>query len=205
VKTFRVAGLSVFGVVVIAGAGLALFAVDFPRVMNNDMAPSLRKGDLLLACRICGTPQRGDVVLFVPPDKPSELQVRRVVAVPGDSIAVKKGAILIDGNPPESEKLDQLELSDVDADDTAPRKFNAHIEALGKHRYRVIEDRLAAAGGERASETLETNRYFLAADRRTLTKDSREWGTIPRSSIRSIVMRVLSAGDKDPGRQTRVP
>ncbi len=205
VKRIRVAGLSVFGVIVIAGAGLALFVLEFPRVANNDMAPSLRRGDLLLACRMCGAPKRGDVVVFAPPDKPAELQLRRVIGVPGDPITVKAGAILIDGQAPEREPLGILELSDLEAGDTAPRQFKAGIETSGKHRFRVVEDRQAKPSGDRPPEILTTTQYFLAADRRTLAKDSRDWGPIPRSSIRSIVWRVLSSGDKDPGRQTRVP
>ena len=59
--------------------GLALFAVDFPRPSSDDMAPGIRKGDLLLACRVCGKPQRGDVVLFTSPDN-GPLSIRRVVA-----------------------------------------------------------------------------------------------------------------------------
>ena len=63
---------------------------------------------------------------------------------------------------------------------------------------RLEDERLTAA------ETL-TDEYFVLADRRTFARDSRAYGGIPRNSIRSIVKRVISAGDRDAARQSWLP
>src|SRR5256885_15376402 len=77
-------------VIALVAMGLALFAVDFPRPTSDDMAPGIRKSDLLLACRVCGRPQRGDVVLFLAPDN-GPISIRRGVAVPGARVQGHKG------------------------------------------------------------------------------------------------------------------
>src|SRR5690242_3629049 len=46
----RVVGFWTLGGALLVGGGLALFALDFPRVHSNDMAPGLRDGDLVVAC-----------------------------------------------------------------------------------------------------------------------------------------------------------
>jgi signal peptidase I len=190
-------------VVALVAMGLALFAVDFPRPSSDDMAPGIRKGDLLLACRACGKPQRGDVVLFTSPDN-GPLSVRRVVAVPGDRVEVHSGQVLINGKPLDETDGGIIKLADIDPVSSQPRPFSLSIEKSGEHEYKVVRDLAVIASGDRAPETL-ADAFFVAADRRTLVRDSRDYGPVPRGSIRSIVLRVLSAGDHDSARQGRLP
>lgn len=190
-------------VVAVVAIGLALFAVDFPRPLSDDMAPTIRKGDLLFACRVCGQPQRGDVVLFSSPDS-GPLSVRRVVALPGDRVEVHHGATLVNGQPLDDTDAGTLTLADIDPVSKQPRPFAVVVEKNGSHEYRVVRDLGVNPSGDRAPETLE-DAFFVAADRRTLVRDSRDYGPVPRTSVRSIVLRVISAGDRDAVRQNRVP
>ena len=190
-------------VVALVAMGLALFAVDFPRPSSDDMAPGIRKGDLLLACRACGKPQRGDVVLFTSPDN-GPLSVRRVVAVPGDRVEVHNGQMLVNGKPLDETESGILKLPNIDPISSQPRPFSLTIEKAGEHEYKVVRDLGVISTGDRVPETL-ADAFFVAADRRTLVRDSRDYGPVPRASIRSIVLRVLSAGDHDSARQGRLP
>ena len=45
-----------------------------------------------------GTPQYGDIVIAVPPDR-AEDYIKRVVALPGDRIAMVNGQIILNGRP----------------------------------------------------------------------------------------------------------
>jgi signal peptidase I len=195
------------GVILLVAAlvamGLALFAVDFPRPASDDMMPAVRKGDLLLACRVCGKPQRGDVVLFTSPDN-GPLTIRRVVAVPGDRVEVHRGQTLVNGKPPEHTDAGVVRIPDIDPVSSQPRPFAVAVEKNGAHEYRTYRDLGVIATGDRAPETL-VDAYFVLADRRTLVRDSRDYGPVPRGSIRSIVLRVLSAGDHDAARQGPLP
>lgn len=190
-------------VVALVAMGLALFAVDFPRPSSDDMAPGIRKGDLLLACRACGKPQRGDVVLFTSPDN-GPLSIRRVVAVPGDRVEVHHGGLLVNGKPLDSTEDGIVKLPDIDPVSSQPRPFSLTLEKSGDHEYKVIRDLGVVSTGDRVPETL-ADAYFVAADRRTLVRDSRDYGPVPRASVRSIVLRVLSSGDHDATRQGRLP
>jgi signal peptidase I len=190
-------------IVALVAIGLMLFVVDFPRTMSDDMLPNLRKGDLLLACRVCGQPQRGDIVLFSAPDG-GPLSIRRVVAVPGDRVAVRGGETLVNGAPLPSHERGTLRLGGIDPVSTEPRSFAARTESTGAHQYSVVRDHGVARGGDRAEQTLADS-YFVVADRRTLVRDSRDYGPVRRAAVRSIVLRILSPGDHDGARSGRVP
>jgi signal peptidase I len=180
--------------------GLALFMFDLPRPASDDMAPSIRKGDLLFACRVCGAPARGDVVLFTPPDGKG-LVVRRVIALPGDTIEMKKGVMLVNGKP-----LDHMEPPEAPPLALAgePRRFVVSVEKNGTHEYRTIHDTTVPLLGDRAPVKLG-DEYFLAADRRTQATDSRDYGPVAHAAVRSTVLRILRPGDGDASRPKHLP
>jgi signal peptidase I len=198
----RVVGFSVLGAAVLVAAGLALFVFDFPRISSNDMAPSLRTRDLLLACRMCGPPERGDVVFFALPES-GQLVPLRVIGMPGDTVQVTRGHVLVNGRPLFEEKAPNEQLA-IDPVDNNPREFEVVWETVGKHRYQVLWEARTPLTGEVKTEKLG-DEFFLMADRRTFAHDSRDFGAISRKQVRSIVLRVLSAGDNDSNRQTRLP
>jgi signal peptidase I len=195
-------GILLIALVVVIG--LLLFAFDLPRIAADEMAPNIRKGDLLLACRVCGTPRAGDVVLFSPPGGDGPLQIRRIVGVPGDRVEVHRGEVRLNGQPLDDRDANVIKLPGIDPLSTQPRPFRMFVEHLGDHDYRVVRDLGVTSTTERPPETLE-DRYFLLADRRTLARDSRDYGPVRRAQVRSIVLRVLTAGDNDAARQTRLP
>lgn len=200
----RLVGFSVLGVAVLVAGGLGLFAFDFPRPADNDMLPGLRKDDLLLACRICGEPRRGDVVLFASPDDKGELTLRRVAAVPGDTVEVERGAVRVNGAPLDDEPGKTVQLANIDSLGSAPRIFDEVYETLGRHRFATLHDAQIAASGDRPAEKLD-GEYFLLADRRSFARDSRAYGPVERSRIRSIVLRVLQAAGGEADRQKKLP
>src|SRR4051794_11477419 len=167
----RVVGFSILGTAVLVAGGLALFAFEFPRVRNNDMAPGLRQADLLLACRICGAPQKGDVVVVANADEadPERMSIRRVAAGPGDKVEVKKGQVLVNDQPLVGEKQEEIELPNLDDVVAAPRKFEVWTEQSGKHHFSILRDKGVAPSGDVPAETLK-NSYFLLADRRTFAR-----------------------------------
>jgi signal peptidase I len=187
----------------VVAMGLMLFVVDFPRTLSDDMLPNLRKGDLLLACRVCGRPQRGDVVLFTAPGG-GPLSIRRVVGVPGDRVEVRAGQTLVNGQPLTAEEHGTLRLGGIDPVSTEPRSFAARAEHAGAHDYTVVRDHGVAQSGNRPAQTLD-DAYFLVADRRTLVRDSRDYGPVRHAAVRSIVLRVLQSGDRDGARAKSVP
>ncbi len=83
---------------------IIFFAVHFSvqpyRVDGPSMQPGLRTGDLVIVNLLTynfGAPRRGDVIVFRPPDDPSQQYVKRIIGVPGDTITVTADAVIVDG------------------------------------------------------------------------------------------------------------
>jgi signal peptidase I len=95
-----VALLVVLGVVFVAIVLTLFIAFEPTRVSGDSMVPSLLDGDYILVTHGYHVAVRGDIVVFreIGPTGPSEV-VKRVVAVPGDTVTVVDGVAKIDGGP----------------------------------------------------------------------------------------------------------
>ena len=89
----------------IAVAVLLAFLINHFLLVNvyvptGSMENTIMAGDRNLALRISywfSDPQRGDVVVFEAPDDPDTLYVKRVIGVGGDTVEVKDGDVLVNG------------------------------------------------------------------------------------------------------------
>lgn len=66
-------------------------------IVEHSMSPELEPGDYVLALAARRELMRGDVVIFVHPDRPGFELVKRVVGMPGETVAVANGQVHIDG------------------------------------------------------------------------------------------------------------
>ena len=80
------------------------------RVVGTSMADNLHDGQYLIIDKISYStlfretlgwtgPRHGDVIVFVPPNRPSEDYVKRIVGLPGETIEIRNGQVLINGQP----------------------------------------------------------------------------------------------------------
>jgi signal peptidase I len=70
------------------------------RVDGPSMQPNLYTGQYVLADKIAyrlGSPQRGDVVVLVPPIAHGESFIKRLMGLPGDTITIRGGKVWING------------------------------------------------------------------------------------------------------------
>ena len=95
--------------------------------VDSSMQPALQIGQRVLVNKsayILGNPAHGDVVLITDPQNPSQLLLRRVIAVPGDTILVTATTVEVNGvtlneqsytgtaqGQPESQVVDKYTLS----------------------------------------------------------------------------------------------
>ncbi len=64
------------------------------------MEPTIQLGKVMPLQDIGSAgPQRGDIVVFHPPIDPSELYVKRVIAIPGDTVAITETGVTLNGQP----------------------------------------------------------------------------------------------------------
>jgi len=150
--------------------GLSLFLVVYlfllqPHQVNGlSMFPNFHNGDYLLTDTVSyrvGTPERGDVIVFHAPPAANCPEgtgcdfIKRVIAVPGDTVQVKDSQIYV--NQQHLDESEYLESSVITSEGTF------------------------TAGGR--SITLGLDEYFAVGDNRPHSSDSRAWGPVALDEI----------------------
>lgn len=100
-------------------------------VVGESMLPTLREMDLCLMRKSRSyRPQRGDIVVFRTADEPALYFVKRVVGLPGETLAISNGVVLVNDAPlPEEYTVPNLEW-DLPATTIASNK----VYVLGDNR-----------------------------------------------------------------------
>ncbi len=69
-------------------------------VQGPSMQPNFHDGDFLIVSRInylLGEPERGDIAVFHFPDLPEKDYIKRMIGLPGDTVEVRDGTVLVNG------------------------------------------------------------------------------------------------------------
>ena len=139
-------------------------------------------------------PERGEVAIFelgtgpggriCPSDRCPELRregfVKRIMGLPGDTLAVRDGVVYLDGEP-----LVLDEIGEVFRDDAGER-LPMRRETIGDHSHIVLEHP-KLAGISLREITVPEGHYFFMGDHRDNSNDSRAWGTVPREDLKGPV------------------
>lgn len=87
-------------IAVVICALLITFVVQAFKVQGTSMVPELRNGERILVNKFIynfRSISRGDVVVFWYTEDPDVSFIKRVVALPGDSVEIKRGKLLVNG------------------------------------------------------------------------------------------------------------
>ncbi len=128
---------------------VAVFMVAFVAqpfvVEGSSMDPSLRQGERLIVSKLAyrfGRPERGDVIVFRYPVNRRVRFVKRVVGLPGETVAIRNGRVLVNGRP-----LAEAYLIDVTLGEFGPvRVPPGRLFVLGDNRANSRDSRYPEVG-----------------------------------------------------------
>ncbi len=178
---------------------------DWNYVPSGSMKPSIIEGDAVFVNRMAydirvpfttvslwhrDDPRRGDVVILYSPADGERL-VKRVVALPGDSVAQRGGVLLINGRPLDYRPREAEGL--LPADENARHLF--YTEALGEHAHGIMLDAHGLQNHDFAPLVVPAEHYFVMGDHRDNSADSRYFGVVPRDRILGRAVVVLVSFD----------
>ena len=70
------------------------------KVYGTSMYPSILHGEYIMVSKtsyLFNQPQRGDIIVFHSPRDPKTDLIKRIIAIPGDTVEIKKGMVFING------------------------------------------------------------------------------------------------------------
>jgi signal peptidase I len=130
-------------------------------------------------------PQRGDVIVFQYPRELDKNFVKRLVGVPGDTLSMRDGTLLLNGR----------ELTEGYVSHTAPGTDPTEVDFWWQRDY-LVKTAEAAGPGFHPSRNnwgpliVPAKSYFVLGDNRDNSLDSRYWGFVPDSLVRGRPMFV---------------
>ena len=203
---------------------LRSFVAEPFRIPSSSMMPTLLIGDFILVNKFAyglrlpitnqkliatGEPARGDVVVFHPPQHPDQDWIKRVIGLPGDTIAYHNDTVSVNGKPLGYIGRGRYVGKGQGSDATGARLLT---EQLPGRPHPVLErdDRPFFVQGE-GEWTVPPGQYFVMGDNRDNSEDSRFWGFLPEEDLRGKAFLIwlnvdMSAGGVDFSRVgTRIP
>ena len=173
-----------------------LTAFDWFDVPSGSMEPTIMTGDRIAVKKFTyglrvpftketwiaqwGRPERGDLVVCYSPDQGDEVRlVKRVVAVPGDTIEMKNGRLWINGQEPDYEAVDPSEFPALDP--VVRTEMDFFTEAVeGDGHYVMFEKKNPQSIRNFPEQEVPEDQYVIIGDNRDNSKDSRAWN-MPQS------------------------
>ena len=170
------------------------------RVPSNSMMPTLLTGDFILVNKFdyglrlpilnskiidFSKPEKGDVIVFRYPNYEHSAGysgvdfIKRVVALPGDTISYEKDQLTINGETVDYRKIGAYQGVDSGKAMSGYR----HVRELIDHADHDILLHPLGHSRELSKTTIPEGHYFVMGDNRPHSSDSRFWGYVPEDYI----------------------
>lgn len=142
------------------------------RIPSSSMEPSIIKGDILFAdmrynCPGCkASIQRGDVAIFVYPNNRTLYYIKRIIALPGDTVRIQGQSVWVNNKALTLSRSEQLVTETFDKRQWQVKWLTPENQSTGNMHLTVPEGQALVLG-----------------DNRDNSKDTRDFGTVPLVDI----------------------
>jgi signal peptidase I len=148
----------VFVIALLIIVPLRVFIAEPFIVSGSSMVPNYHNREYLIIDKVSyrqHEPQRGDVVVLRYPKDPTQYFIKRVIALPGETVKIDKGSVFIfNKETPNGTQLDEQYLPNQ-----------------------------GITFGSAEPVTLGPDEFFVLGDNRLASSDSRVWGILPKDEI----------------------
>ncbi|ANZ57567.1 signal peptidase I [Fructilactobacillus lindneri] len=188
---------------IVIGLAVALlikqFVFTMARVDGPSMQPNLENNERIMVwCQ--SKIKHGSVIVFnatgLDPDAPSNDSpmkrllgnagtdyVKRVVALPGDTVEFKNGDLLVNGK-----KVDQSYISS-----SQQKQGTEYNNQPGNWNINSLSNNWPKNKG---AMKVKQGQYFVLGDHRSVSNDSRYWGFVPKDHVIGVVKTFPWSTDK---------
>jgi len=189
------------------------FIVEPYKIPTASMVPSLLVGDHIFVTKFAysvgipftkiklfdtGKVKRGDVAVFLYPEDDSINFVKRVIALPGDTVEIKNRTIFVNDQAVNMEKIPpELVMDQVVSQNKNPYQ-QLYLESYPKGKsgfeatntnfdphYILLDDMNRNPLTQFFEKTkVPEGHYFVMGDNRDRSSDSRSWGFVPHNHLK---------------------
>jgi signal peptidase I len=150
-----------------------------------------------LAYAFGAAPQRGDMVIHRAPEPRGPDQLKRIVAVAGETVEVREGRLVLNGEVVGERSAPGACIEEERDDRTASwygQPCVAFIQTLGSTTF-AVHHMVGETLEDFGPITVPPGQVFLMGDNRDRSRDSRYYGPLPVEKIKGRVFGILwSAG-----------
>lgn len=152
------------------------FVVQAFKIPTGSMRTTLLEGDIILVNKfvygakipftdlrlpVFSQPKRGDVIVFIYPENPKKDFIKRLIALPGETVEIRNGTIYINDKP--------------------------LLDSLFSQRYYYNRGEFAEEGRK---IVVPSDSFFVLGDNSASSQDSRYWGFVPHKNILGKAMLI---------------
>ena len=186
---------------------LRSFLFEPYQVPTGSMIPTIKIGDFILVNKFAyglrlpvlgtkildvGEPQRGEIMVFIPPHV-NQYFIKRVIGLPGDTIRYENQRLSVNGELVAAEFVSSVSV------DTGIGPLDGVLNSATYNGVTHATQHIPGVNSSRgrSSWIVPAGHYFMIGDNRENSADSRVWGAVPEENIVGKAIAIWL--HKDPG------